>query len=338
LDRPSLFAGMEDFEQDPGDDTQRVSILSTLESSRRASRRATPVPSAKAMSSRRRWMVWGSALGIVASAAVLWTFASVLMQHKPAAQPGDAVAAAQTSSPLAAGTTAASAPSNHATVAKASTANPSSSAADTDPDPLAALRATPSAQATAAPVPAPQTAVIETVATEAAPATTKPAPPAKADAPAVAVTTAKASDSAALPAPPGKVVSPTAEVPAAALAKAPAPAKPATVAEVALRGRPAQTTQTPQAGTVQAQNSATTTVVNIPPAAGSGERAGNASSKDDDVALLEAMFAHTNGRRQSASVADELRRCTSLESHAAETCRAKVCRQNPKAPACQAAP
>ena len=60
------------------------------------------------------------------------------------------------------------------------------------------------------------------------------------------------------------------------------------------------------------------------------------SAKDEDVALLEAMFAHTGNRSAPAMSADEeiKTRCNVQSGAAAATCRAKVCVQNPSAAAC----
>lgn len=58
--------------------------------------------------------------------------------------------------------------------------------------------------------------------------------------------------------------------------------------------------------------------------------------KDEDVALLEAMFAHTGARSAPPLSADEeiKTRCNVLNGAAAATCRAKVCVQNPSAAVC----
>lgn len=66
-------------------------------------------------------------------------------------------------------------------------------------------------------------------------------------------------------------------------------------------------------------------------------------SKDDDVALLEAMFAHTGNNRAASpppmSPAEEIKtRCDVQSGAAAATCRARVCVQNPSAPVCHQDP
>jgi hypothetical protein len=85
-----------------------------------------------------------------------------------------------------------------------------------------------------------------------------------------------------------------------------------------------------------------------PTTAAPAARHGNSSARqDDDVALLEAMFAHTRTRPAAPSagaapaalsVADELKRCGSLSGGAAATCRARICVQNPAAAACHQDP
>lgn len=71
------------------------------------------------------------------------------------------------------------------------------------------------------------------------------------------------------------------------------------------------------------------------PAATAGKRVASAGHADDDVALLEAMFAHTRPRPAAESAADEIRRrCSGLSGADAATCRARVCVQNPTAAVC----
>jgi hypothetical protein len=57
--------------------------------------------------------------------------------------------------------------------------------------------------------------------------------------------------------------------------------------------------------------------------------------RDEDVALLEAMFAHTGARKPPASVAEELAStCGGLSGAQAATCRARICVQHPTASVC----
>ena len=76
-----------------------------------------------------------------------------------------------------------------------------------------------------------------------------------------------------------------------------------------------------------------------------GKESRDTRPRNDDVALLEAMFAHSGTRRSAAttattaspapsSTADALRQCGSASSADAAVCRARVCVQNPSAAAC----
>ena len=73
-----------------------------------------------------------------------------------------------------------------------------------------------------------------------------------------------------------------------------------------------------------------------------GKESRDTRSRNDDVALLEAMFAHSGTRRVATSpasppapsTADALRQCGSASSADAAVCRARVCVQNPTAAAC----
>jgi hypothetical protein len=61
------------------------------------------------------------------------------------------------------------------------------------------------------------------------------------------------------------------------------------------------------------------------------------ADKDDDVALLEAVMAHSATRKtvpQTPSVADAFQQCSALAGGAAATCRARVCVQHPTSLAC----
>ncbi len=64
-------------------------------------------------------------------------------------------------------------------------------------------------------------------------------------------------------------------------------------------------------------------------------RAPPVKTKDDDVALLEAMFVHTRPRQLTLSVGEALKqRCAVLRGADAETCRTRVCVQYPTDNAC----
>lgn len=65
------------------------------------------------------------------------------------------------------------------------------------------------------------------------------------------------------------------------------------------------------------------------------------SGKDEDVALLEAVLAHSASRQPPApalSVTEALRRCGELEGAASAICRARVCVGSPTAAACHQDP
>jgi hypothetical protein len=57
---------------------------------------------------------------------------------------------------------------------------------------------------------------------------------------------------------------------------------------------------------------------------------------DDDVALLEAMFAHAGPRKAPISASEELaQRCGPLSGAEARACRVKVCKRHPDARICR---
>lgn len=60
------------------------------------------------------------------------------------------------------------------------------------------------------------------------------------------------------------------------------------------------------------------------------------SAGDDDVALLEAVLAHSATRQPPTTVpvAEEIQQCAKLGGAAAATCRARICVQHPTTPAC----
>lgn len=80
--RPSLFAGMEDGAT-PGSDTQRVRILSTLESTRRSQRPARKGPPSKGQAhpgATRAWVIT-LCLGVV---TLLISFVLIIQNQRPA--------------------------------------------------------------------------------------------------------------------------------------------------------------------------------------------------------------------------------------------------------------
>lgn len=280
LDRPSLFAGMDNEDSTFGGDTQRVRILSTLESTRRPSGRKGPMKIHGVTRKKRSNWQTKALLGLmgVGVLTLLTSFVMVVAEgHGPSAKPDD------TNKP---------APATPAV----KQVNGQSPKVAVDPsNPLAALIAQPARPTPAAPTP--QVAVIENV-------TTAPATPIPAE---TKVTKPVALAPANVTASPPKVAPITAAKPAAAVVDS----KPVAAAQGL-------------AAADAARNSAS-----------ASKRTPSSKGKDDDVALLEAMFAHTRPRPATPSVADELKqRCGSLSGADAATCRARVCVQNPTAAAC----
>jgi len=297
LDRPSLFAGMDNEDSTVDGDTQRVRILSTLESARRPTRGARRGPTKIQGITRKKRGVWQTrvlmGLMILGMLTLLASFVMVLLDGHP----GSVSARAES----AAGSDA---------------APRRTTSASNDNNPLAALIVPPQ---NAMMPPAQQAAVIETVlsaplpAPQAASTPAQPAPPVIQPAPLAAkAQPAKAS-----------------QTPGAPKAAAPAVAATSTSATMAAAPPPAPTAQA------------------TPTAPPTTRRSTAASRNDADVALLEAMFAHTRAKpatppktaASSISVSDELKkRCGSLSGASAATCRAQVCVQNPTAAACHQDP
>ncbi len=188
--RPSLFAGMEDG-ADPGSDTQRVRILSTLESTRRSQRPARKGPSAKrGRQGPSRLLMVLMGLGAI---TLLAGFVMTVVNQKPPARlqaehglasvaptaasavaPAIAVAVAPAVAPESAASVASASDSSSppATPAPEGAALTSTSSAAPAPrDPLAALA---TAALAAAPAPTPISA---SSAQAAAPSTSSPAKP-----------------------------------------------------------------------------------------------------------------------------------------------------------------
>lgn len=275
LDRPSLFAGMEDDGVTFVGDMQPVQILSTLESTRKPTRKGRgPLEVIQGFTKRHsHWQTRG--LLVLMSVGVISLLAGFVMVVKEG-RSGNIVKA----EPL---------PSTNIKRAQTS---PSAQLAKpiADSNPLAALMATSASSPKSAPPPAlapqPTAAVIENMSTAATPVPVKPA-----------VTTAT----------------------------------PVTQLAMAAPHVPAKTTAAPAAKT--ATKSQVESQEPVKRAAPAPRR------RDEDVALLEAMFAHTRPRPNPVSppvsVADDIRQqCGSLNGPAAATCRARICVQNPTAPVC----
>ena len=80
--RPSLFAGMEDGAS-PGSDTQRVRILSTLESTRRPQRPARKGPPSKGAEQPWAARAWAITLGL-GVVTLLISFVLIIQSQRPA--------------------------------------------------------------------------------------------------------------------------------------------------------------------------------------------------------------------------------------------------------------
>ncbi|KGM39640.1 hypothetical protein JY96_05330 [Aquabacterium sp. NJ1] len=269
-------------------DTQRVRILSTLESTRRPARGPMKIHGIT-KKKRSNWQT-KALLGLMAVGvlSLLASFVMVLVNGHAASSKADA---------------ADQAPADHREATR-----PAAPPRVSPDNPLAALVAPPPARTAAiAPTRTEQAAVIENVAI-ATPVINHGANPA----PAKLNTEAKAAS--ALPVVPKSSVIATTAAATTATAKA-EPAKPTVLA---------MATPTSQDTSKQAR-----------PAAPAGKRPQASSRNDEDVALLEAMFAHTRPRPVVESAADEIkRRCSSLSGPEAATCRARVCVQNPTAAVC----
>ncbi|TAK93969.1 MAG: hypothetical protein EPO09_10910 [Aquabacterium sp.] len=308
LDRPSLFAGMDNEDSTFGGDTQRVRILSTLESARRPTGRKGPTKIQGITRQKRSNWQTKALLGLmgIGVLTLLISFVMVVVDgHAAPAKPES------TNKPAAA-----------APEAKRVNGLAPKVAADTS-NPLAALIAPPQHPAIA---PAPtHAAVIENV---------NSAPPA-------ASPLGRLAAQPAEPRPASASVHPSAS-PDTAKQVAVASQATNTAKQTATHTAPQMTAN--KSGQALAANHGTSTTevagdglgatakAVTPPAA---KRSQASKSKDDDVALLEAMFAHTRPRPAATSVADELKqRCGGLNGADAATCRARVCVQNPTAAAC----
>jgi hypothetical protein len=362
LDRPSLFAADDAHNSVLDDDTQRVRILSTLESARRPVRMA---PS-KARRLQRQGSGWQvkALLGLMGAGviALLTSFVLVVVDgHTTSTQ----VEAAMVEQAAKSGqmTVEQPAPASAALTKAVSTPPPSGKQADkatAKPDannPLAALIAPAAAPPSAPASPkavvqsTPQTAVIETVLGTAPTPTAPPLAAHSASAAAVSVRGKAAPKQAE--APPARAgttaLSPSPSTMAGATAHAPAAtvavAKTAPTANTRPDSKP--DAAAPKAGTAPGTKPPIDTLalqrgLNVPPAPGKNARNGNQganSRNDEDVALLEAMFAHTGSRKAPVSVAEEIKRqCSQLAGAEAATCRARLCVQNPTAPVCHPEP
>lgn len=277
-------------------DTQRVRILSTLESTRRPARgpmKIHGITKKKRSNWQSKALLGLMAVGVL---SLLASFVMVLVNgHAPSAKPDAADQPTELNRP----------------------ATKPAAASRVSPDnPLAALIAPPVRPAANTPTRPAQAAVIENVAvatpvlanSTSAPRSTT-SPPAK--------MSATGSIAPVLPA--------TAK--SASTTTTSAKSEPTKPTVVALAAPSAQASPQLAAAVLDASKQAKS-------APSTGKRTQAGGRNDDDVALLEAMFAHTRPR-PTESVAEEIkRRCGNLSGPDAATCRARVCVQNPTAAVC----
>lgn len=315
LERPSLFAGMEDDDVDDVD-ADRVRLLSTLSSrvggkadrGRQDAGRAGRAPRhGRAGSGAALWASpwWSRALFAamaLGAIAVLYSFVQVVRQ--PHAMSARALAA--THAPMASNATATA-------VTAATDLNAlDPTAAGADIDPAHARTSAP------APAEAPSAASFQDVAAMASARIEVVAPP-------VVTPTSPA----------------TAPTPGPALAALAAPAAEAPLASPTSAGPTVQAAHSAHAALV-ARAAADAARLNAPmpsaaqPAARPAlpRETGARTRTNEDVALLEAMMKHASARRAPPSSAEALQACAALQGADAAVCKAKACVQHPTAPQC----
>lgn len=286
LERPSLFAGMDDEPSRFDGDTQRVRILSTLESTRRPARGPMKI---HGVTRKKRGAWQGKALiglMLIGVLSVLASFVMVLLNGHAAVNKAEAIGEAQRGPIL-----ASKPPITTSMTARVDAANPLAALIAPQPKvavptPAAALATGPTLQ---------QAAVIENIA-----------------------------------------IGPTPGVLSAAKAGAAvAAAKPDGLKVAMADAKPTPLVLAPHS-VVLSSTQATDGAKSIKPETPTVRRAAANNRNDEDVALLEAMFAHTRPRPAAIeSAADEIkRRCNGLNGADAATCRARVCVQNPTAAVC----
>lgn len=318
LERPSLFAGMEDDDVDDVD-ADRVRLLSTLTSrgdGQARGRRAGAGRAGRSSHSRRpgeraaslaspwwsRALFAAMALGAI---AVLYSFVQVVRQ--PHAMSARALAAAH--APMASNATATATAVTAATDLNA--LDPTAAGAGIDPA-HARTAAPASAEAPSAAsfqdVAAMASARIEVV----APPVVTPTSPATAPTPGPALAAPAAEAPLASPTSAGPTVQAAHPTHAALVARA--------AADAARLNAPV-----PSAAQPTAQPAARPA---LPRETGARTRA------NEDVALLEAMMKHASARRAPPSSAEALQACAALQGADAAVCKAKACVQHPTAPQC----
>lgn len=299
LDRPSLFTDTENQDSVLDDDLQRVRILSTLESARRPQRHAS---SQSRRAQRKGNAAWQAKvlIGLMGAGilALLGGFVLVVMDgHSQTARMEEAMRVQVYTS------------GDGQNLPASNPAQQAAPVAGTAPsgNPLAALGPRPAGAARAD-----QPFELSLAASAAQPAVIENVSSAQASAPK--------------------------EAPAAPAIRVTLPTLPANSWP-----KPAPTAQSDTAAVAPLKQAPTSGVP--PQAAGNGAsaRAGHNASRanqhtrtDEDVALLEAMFAHTGPRKKPAvNVSEQLKtQCGGLAGASAATCRARICVQNPSAAEC----
>lgn len=317
LERPSLFAPV-DGEADADDpDMQRVNILSTLESAWRAPRTAPSKARKQRTASSGEGSPWQIKLLMAIMGAgilsLLTAFALLVLDNGDLQGDAQQARSAQAAAPAAPRTRPIQADRHN---------------------PLAALMTQPSASSPPL-EPAQQAAIIENLPVD----------------PTAPVTTPVSAQPAA-PEPSGLTLMAGAHSAANAHAGADTLAGMPSVSKApgreAAAARPLLALAAPSAehalaggGRATTGHSATAAITLAPPAANKPPHKPSARpAKDDDVALLEAVLAHSAKRPAAAPAtpAEELQRCTQLNDAAAATCRARICVRHPTTPACHQPP
>lgn len=298
LERPSLFAGMEEDDVDDVD-ADRVRLLSTLTSrgkDKARTGRSHGRGHAGALETLGASPWWGRSLSAamaLGAVVVLYSFVQVVRQ--PHAMSARARAAALApSTPFAPG-------QSHPAAAVAADLNalpPTAAGAD-----IASVHAAPaSAEASAA-------ASFQDVASMAS-AHIEVVPPVVLASP----MTPPAAHSAAAPSASPKQAQTDRQAPHALQAPSALVARAA--ADAARLNAPASTVTPPTARPAPAREG------------------GNRARANDDVALLEAMMKHASARRAPPSSMEALQSCASLQGAEAAVCKAKACVQHPTAQQC----
>ena len=312
LERPSLFAGMEDDDVDDIE-ADRVRLLSTLASRGRSQARSGRWDAGRAGRTPGRerpgsgltlWASpwWGRALFTamaLGACVVLYSFVQVVRQpHAMSAQARAAVHAPGASG--ASGASAATSPAQAAVTASGDLDALPPTAAGADIAPPHATSAEASDAASFQDVAATASARIEVV-------------PPMATAPLVPTATPAQ--------PPAVTADPSHK--AVQAAQADRQAQQAQSALVARAAADAARLNAPPSASAQ------------PPARPAAVReAGARTRASEDVALLEAMMKHASARRAPPSSVEALQACAALQGADAAVCKAKACVQHPTAPQC----